>query len=105
MPTSCSAAASPQRAARGPCTPGSRTASSLGRSGGGREALLSLHVRDRRSGYPLETVLRAATLGWRIAEVDVPYRPRKGRSKVTGTVRGTLTAVHDMRRVLAEGHR
>jgi glycosyltransferase involved in cell wall biosynthesis len=70
-----------------------------------REALLSLHVRDRRSGYPLETVLRAATLGWRIAEVDVPYRPRKGRSKVTGTVRGTLTAVHDMRRVLAEGHR
>jgi glycosyltransferase involved in cell wall biosynthesis len=70
-----------------------------------REALLSLHVRDRRSGYPLETVLRAATLGWRIAEVDVPYRPRTGRSKVTGTVRGTLTAVHDMRRVLAEGHR
>jgi glycosyltransferase involved in cell wall biosynthesis len=70
-----------------------------------REALLALDVRDRRSGYPLETVLRAATLGWRIAEVDVPYRPRTGRSKVTGTVRGTLTAVHDMRRVLAEAHR
>jgi len=67
-----------------------------------REALLALDVRDRRSGYPLETVLLAAARGWRIAEVDVPYFPRTGRSKVTGTVRGTLTAVHDMRRVLVE---
>jgi glycosyltransferase involved in cell wall biosynthesis len=41
-----------------------------------REALLDLGVRDRRSGYPLETVLLAARHGWRIAEVDVTYRPR-----------------------------
>ena len=34
--------------------------------------------------------------GWRIAEVDVPYRPRVGASKVTGTVRGTARTVHDM---------
>lgn len=67
-----------------------------------RAALLDLGVRDRRSGYPLETVLRAAAAGWRVAEVPVPYRPRVGRSKVTGTVRGTWTAVADMRRVLAE---
>jgi len=31
----------------------------------------------------------------------VPYRPRTGRSKVTGTVGGTLRTVRDMRRVLA----
>jgi glycosyltransferase involved in cell wall biosynthesis len=67
-----------------------------------REDLRALGIRDRRFGYPLEMVLRAAAAGWRIAEVDVSYRPRTGRSKVTGTVRGTVAAVHDMRRVLAE---
>jgi glycosyltransferase involved in cell wall biosynthesis len=67
-----------------------------------RDALVALDVRDRRSGYPLELVLRAAAAGWRIAEVDVTYAPRTGRSKVTGTVRGTVRAVSDMRRVLDE---
>lgn len=67
-----------------------------------REALLDLDLRDRRSGYPLEMVLRAARRQWRIAEVDVSYRPRIGRSKVTGTVRGTATAIADMSRVLRE---
>jgi glycosyltransferase involved in cell wall biosynthesis len=66
-----------------------------------REALLSLPVQDRRSGYPLETVLRAADAGWRIMQHDVPYLPRAGRSKVTGTVGGTLRAIGDMRAVLA----
>lgn len=67
-----------------------------------RDALLELDLRDRRSGYPLEMVLRANGLGWRIRELDVPYSPRIGRSKVTGTVRGTVTAVTDMSRLLAE---
>jgi glycosyltransferase involved in cell wall biosynthesis len=67
-----------------------------------REPLLELGIRDRRSGYPLEMVLRAARSGWTIAELDVTYRPRTGRSKVTGTVRGTVRAVLDMRRVLGE---
>ncbi|GIH15001.1 glycosyl transferase [Rugosimonospora africana] len=67
-----------------------------------REALLDLGLTDRRFGYPLEMVLRAARSGWRIAEVDVDYAPRAGgRSKVTGTVRGTLRAVADMSRVAA----
>jgi glycosyltransferase involved in cell wall biosynthesis len=65
-----------------------------------RERLLELAVTDRRSGYPLETVLRAARAGWRVREVPVPYAPRVGRSKVTGTVRGTAQAVSDMTRVL-----
>lgn len=67
-----------------------------------REALVALDLKDRRSGYPLEMVLRAASAGWRIVERDVTYRPRVGVSKVTGTVRGTLTAVGDMSRLLSE---
>src|SRR5918992_5087320 len=66
-----------------------------------REALLGLGIEDRRFGWPLEMVLRAAAAGWRIEEVSVGYRPRRGRSKVTGTVRGTLRAVRDMAAALA----
>ncbi|HEY0470731.1 MAG TPA: glycosyltransferase family 2 protein [Kribbella sp.] len=66
-----------------------------------REALLGLNLLDRRSGYPLETVVRAADANWRIAEVDVDYLPRSGRSKVTGTPLGAARAVRDMTKVLA----
>lgn len=66
-----------------------------------RQELLDLGLVDRRSGYPLEMLLAAAARGWRIREIGVPYRPRVGRSKVTGTLRGTLTAVRDMRVALA----
>jgi glycosyltransferase involved in cell wall biosynthesis len=61
-----------------------------------REALLALQLRDRRSGYPAETVVRAADAQWRIAEVDVDYLPRRGRSKVTGSPLGAWRAVRDM---------
>ncbi|WP_070024878.1 glycosyltransferase family 2 protein [Streptomyces sp. F-1] len=67
-----------------------------------REALLALDLTDRRSGYPLQMVVRAADAGWRVVERDVPYLPRTGLSKVTGTWTGTWRAVRDMRRVLAE---
>jgi glycosyltransferase involved in cell wall biosynthesis len=65
-----------------------------------REALLGLDLRDRRSGYPLEMVLAASDAGWRILERETSYAPRVGRSKVTGTLRGTVTAVLDMSRLL-----
>ena len=61
-----------------------------------RESLLALGIEDRRFGWPLEMVLRAAAAGWTIGEVPVRYRKRAGRSKVTGTVRGTARAVRDM---------
>ena len=67
-----------------------------------RDPLLALPILDRRSGYPLETVLRAAAAGWRIEGADIAYLPRAGRSKVTGTVRGTVQAIRDMAAVLAE---
>jgi glycosyltransferase involved in cell wall biosynthesis len=65
-----------------------------------RMPLAALGIRDRRFGWPLEMVLRAAADGWRIAEVEVTYRPRIGRSKVTGSARGTARAVSDMARAL-----
>lgn len=64
-------------------------------------ALRALPIHDRRSGYPVETVLRAARAGWSVTGVPVPYRPRSGRSKVTGTWLGAARAVQDMSRVLA----
>jgi glycosyltransferase involved in cell wall biosynthesis len=66
-----------------------------------RKALLALELTDRACGYPLEMVLRAAGSGWHISEVDVQYWPRIGRSKVTGTITGTMRAVRDMRAVFA----
>jgi len=68
-----------------------------------RTALLGLDLTDRRFGYPLEMVVKASRAGWRIREVDVDYAPRAlgGRSKVTGTLRGTVRTVLDMGRVLA----
>jgi glycosyltransferase involved in cell wall biosynthesis len=68
-----------------------------------REALLGLDLTDRRFGYPLEMVTRAADAGWRVREVDIAYSPRAAgtTSKVTGTVGGTIRTIRDMRGVLA----
>jgi len=66
-----------------------------------RRLLLDLGLRDRRFGYPLEMVIRTARAGYRVVEVDVDYAPRAGgRSKVTGSVRGTARAMFDMARVM-----
>jgi hypothetical protein len=68
-----------------------------------RADLVDLGLRDRRFGYPLEMVVRAARAGWRIGEVDVGYAPRVGgRSKVSGSLTGTVRAVRDMSRVLGQ---
>ena len=64
-----------------------------------RQELLDLAIGDRRFGWPLEMVLHAARENWRIGEVPVTYTPRIGRSKVTGTLRGTALTVYDMARV------
>lgn len=66
-----------------------------------RTELLGLDLADRAFGYPLEMVVRAGAADWRVRELPVVYRPRAGRSKVTGTVRGTVRAIRDMTRVLA----
>jgi len=66
-----------------------------------RQALLELGVTDRRSGYPLELLVRAAAAGWRVVERDVAYGPRTGgRSKVSGSLRGSVVAAVDFWRVI-----
>jgi glycosyltransferase involved in cell wall biosynthesis len=62
-----------------------------------RAALLELGVADRAFGYPLELLLRAGAAGWRLAETPVRYSRRAGgRSKVSGSVVGTVRAARDM---------
>lgn len=66
-----------------------------------RADLLALGVQDRRSGYPLELLVRAAAAGWRVVELDVTYGPRTGgRSKVSGSLRGSAVAALDFWRVI-----
>ncbi len=68
-----------------------------------RQALLDLGVADRRFGYPVELLQRAQQAGWRVVERDVTYYPRAAgtRSKVSGSVLGSLRAVRDFARVLS----
>ncbi|AWB93800.1 glycosyltransferase family 2 protein [Aeromicrobium chenweiae] len=67
-----------------------------------RDDLLALDVQDRRFGYPLELMLRAARAGWTVQEVDVSYAARAAgtRSKVSGSVKGTARVVQDFAKVL-----
>ncbi|VXC11348.1 glycosyltransferase family 2 protein [Aeromicrobium sp. 9AM] len=67
-----------------------------------RTDLLALGVQDRRFGYPLELMLRAAEAGWTVQEIDVDYDRRAAgtRSKVSGSVRGTALVVQDFAKVL-----
>ena len=61
-----------------------------------RIALLELGIEDRRFGYPVELLVRAARAGWHIREVDVTYAARTaGHSKVTGSISGTARALRD----------
>ena len=63
---------------------------------GRRASLLSLGPLHRRYGYPLDLLLTAARADWTVVECDVTYRPRSsGRSKVSGSLRGTLRAARD----------
>ena len=69
----------------------------------GREELLALDVRDRRFGYPVELLQKATAAGWRLHEADVAYHPRAEgtRSKVSGSVVGTVRTARDFWRVLS----
>jgi glycosyltransferase involved in cell wall biosynthesis len=67
-----------------------------------RGAVLALGVNDRRSGYPLELLVRAAAANWQVVEHDVAYGPRTGgKSKVSGSARGSLHAALDFWRAIS----
>ena len=68
-----------------------------------RADLLALGVEDRRFGYPVELLQKATRAGWRFAERDVAYRPRAvgTKSKVSGSVRGTVRTARDFAKALS----
>jgi len=61
-------------------------------------AALGLH--EMTYGWPVETIARAARLGYRVQGIPVSYRPRIGTSKISGTVRGSVLAGYRMLRAV-----
>jgi hypothetical protein len=58
-----------------------------------RSLLSALNMREMTYGWPTEMMVKAAKQGARIVEVPVSFHPRQaGRSKVSGTLRGTVLA-------------
>ena len=58
-----------------------------------RQLLNELNMQEMTYGWPTEMIVKSARRGARIVEVPVSYHTRRfGRSKVSGTVRGTLLA-------------
>jgi glycosyltransferase involved in cell wall biosynthesis len=56
------------------------------------DALRRLEMRDRNYGWTVEMQVKAARRGLRVVEVPVDYRRRIGRSKVSGTLGGSVRA-------------
>lgn len=54
--------------------------------------LKELDMKDRNFGWTIEMQIKASKLGLRTTEVPVSYRKRIGKSKVTGTLSGTIKA-------------
>jgi glycosyltransferase involved in cell wall biosynthesis len=63
-------------------------------------ALFALEMEQMTYGWPVEMVVKAARRGLRIQSVPIRYRRRIGKSKVTGTLKGTLLASYYMFMVL-----
>ena len=60
-----------------------------------RDLLLELGMQEMTFGWPTEMMVKTARRGARIVEVPVSFHPRRaGRSKVSGTVRGTILAAY-----------
>ncbi len=55
-------------------------------------ALEKLAMSERTFGWTVEMQIKSAALGLRLMEIPVSYRPRIGRSKITGTIRGSFYA-------------
>src|SRR5215469_10766948 len=56
------------------------------------EVLRAVELEETTYGWAVELVLKGAIRGFRIVEVPVSYHPRIGKSKISGTFRGTLGA-------------
>jgi glycosyltransferase involved in cell wall biosynthesis len=56
------------------------------------EVLRALALEEATYGWAVEMILKGAIAGFRIIEVPVSYHPRIGKSKISGTLKGTLGA-------------
>lgn len=66
-----------------------------------RKKLLSLQMQEMTYGWPTEMIVKAARQGWHIQEIPVVYHPRLGgKSKISGTVRGTVLATYFILRTI-----
>lgn len=59
---------------------------------GRADVLRALALEEATYGWAVEMILKGALAGFRIVEVPVSYHPRIGKSKISGTVKGTLGA-------------
>ena len=67
--------------------------SDLGPFRAGRaDVLRRLALEETTYGWAVEMILKGALAGFRIVEVPVSYRPRIGKSKISGTLKGTAGA-------------
>jgi glycosyltransferase involved in cell wall biosynthesis len=56
------------------------------------DVLRALALEETTYGWAVEMILKGALAGFRVVEVPVSYYPRIGKSKIGGTLRGTLGA-------------
>jgi len=56
--------------------------------------LVELDMQDRDYGWTVEMQVKAAKLKYKCLEIPVNYRKRIGKSKVSGTIKGTILAGH-----------
>jgi glycosyltransferase involved in cell wall biosynthesis len=56
------------------------------------DVLRALALEETTYGWAVEMILKGALRGFRIVEVPVSYHPRIGKSKISGTIAGTLGA-------------
>jgi glycosyltransferase involved in cell wall biosynthesis len=56
------------------------------------EVLRALALEEITYGWAVEMILKGALAGFRVVEVPVSYYPRIGKSKISGTLKGTLGA-------------
>jgi glycosyltransferase involved in cell wall biosynthesis len=61
-----------------------------------RQTLFNLKMEQMTYGWPAEMVVKGARMGLRVQSVPINYRKRVGKSKVTGTLRGTILATYYM---------
>ncbi len=59
---------------------------------GRADVLQALALEETTYGWAVEMILKGALAGYRVVEVPVSYYPRIGKSKISGTLKGTIGA-------------